>query len=171
MTTSRVSSQKGRKPAHQNTFAFYHNKKSKRTQYIQAIPVEGVCGRCHQKIEWRKKFRKYKPLTVPRKWCHSSFSAVCGFSHCRNSQVCEQKNVKHAYHFLCAGCSASRAECPMCRKDFASAEYVSPSVYVGSRRLTFPIEPPLRRMPRTRSCWKPHSHNCESVSVARWLAF
>jgi hypothetical protein len=49
---------KGRPPAHQNTFAFRHNPKSKKTEKILSSPNVGVCNRCRDKIEWRKKYRK-----------------------------------------------------------------------------------------------------------------
>jgi len=29
------------------------------------MPNEGLCRRCTDKIEWRKKYRKYKPLSKP----------------------------------------------------------------------------------------------------------
>ena len=51
---------KGRAPAHQNGFAFRHNPKSKKTEKILASPIVGVCGRCRDKIEWRKKYRKVR---------------------------------------------------------------------------------------------------------------
>ncbi len=39
-----------RKPVHQNTFAFRHNLKSKKTEKILASPVKGVCQRCIEQI-------------------------------------------------------------------------------------------------------------------------
>ena len=54
---------KGRAPAHQNSFAFRHNPKSKKTEKILSSPNVGVCGRCRDKIEWRKRYRK-----VGNKW-------------------------------------------------------------------------------------------------------
>jgi hypothetical protein len=45
----------GKKPAHVNSFAFYHNPNSKFTAKILAMPNEGLCRRCTDKIEWRKK--------------------------------------------------------------------------------------------------------------------
>jgi hypothetical protein len=30
--------------------------------------VGAVCKRCHDKIEWRKKYNKYKPISVPASW-------------------------------------------------------------------------------------------------------
>lgn len=57
-----------RPQAHQNTFAFKHNKHSKLTQKIVDEPLDLLCQRCSQKLQWRKQFRKYKLLTVPGKW-------------------------------------------------------------------------------------------------------
>jgi hypothetical protein len=44
-------------PAHNNKFAFKHNPKSKKTAKIAKIPNHGVCLRCEEQIEWRKKYR------------------------------------------------------------------------------------------------------------------
>jgi len=81
---------KGRAPAHQNTFAFKHNPKSKKTAAILEAPIEGVCRRCHDKLEWRKRYRKYKPLSQPSK-CN----------------LCEKRNVLAAYHTICVSCAQS----------------------------------------------------------------
>jgi len=82
------SKKKGRKPAHQNSFAFRHNPKSKLTEKILASPNVGLCRRCREKIEWRKQYRKYKPLTQPAK-CN----------------ICQNRNVMTAYHTICGGCA------------------------------------------------------------------
>ena len=79
---------KGRAPAHQNKYAFRHNPKSKKTDKILTSPNVGVCRRCHEKIEWRKQYRKYKPLTQPGK-CN----------------LCQRRNIKAAYHTICADCA------------------------------------------------------------------
>jgi hypothetical protein len=68
MSTARGSASRTRKQAHQNSFAFRHNKHSTLTEKIKAAPNEGLCPKCHEKVEWRKKYRKYKPLTQPKKW-------------------------------------------------------------------------------------------------------
>ena len=57
-----------RKPAYQNKVAFYHNRNSKKTKTILSLPNAGLCKRCHDIIEWKKKYRKYKPLKAPTKW-------------------------------------------------------------------------------------------------------
>jgi hypothetical protein len=81
---------KGRAPAHQNVFAFVHNPKSKKTEKILNAPNVHVCRRCFDKIEWRKKYRKYKPRTQPGK-CN----------------LCQKRNVLAAYHTICTACTTS----------------------------------------------------------------
>lgn len=91
---------KGRVPSHQNAFAFRHNPKSKLTEKIAAMPIRGLCRRCRDKIEWRKKYRKYKPLTQPSK-CNT----------------CGKRNVNAAYHTICEGCASKDKVCEMCTKE------------------------------------------------------
>jgi hypothetical protein len=79
---------KGKVPAHQNSFAFIHNVKSKMTDKILDSPNTHVCRRCHEKIEWRKQYRKYKVRTIPGK-CN----------------LCSVKRIKAAYHTICEPCS------------------------------------------------------------------
>jgi hypothetical protein len=81
---------KGHAPAHQNKFAWTHNPKSKKTQKILESPNIHVCRRCHDKIEWRKQYRKYKPRTQPGK-CNG----------------CEKRNVLFAYHTICETCTTN----------------------------------------------------------------
>jgi Uncharacterized conserved protein (DUF2039) len=87
------SSNGGRIPAYQNTFAFKHNPKSKKTAAILASPIYHCCQRCHDKIAWRKQYRKYKPLTQP---------SVCN--------LCNKRNVMAAYHTVCDACSTNHAQ-------------------------------------------------------------
>lgn len=80
-------------PAHQNTFAFKHNPNSKRTAAIMAAPIVHVCRRCHDKLAWRKQYRKYKPRTQPGK-CN----------------LCERRCVTAAYHTICEACTRTSAK-------------------------------------------------------------
>ena len=91
--------QNSRKPKHQNTFAFKHNRNSKKTAAIKAVMHDGLCQRCHEKIEWKKKYRKYKPIKKSRK--------------CNN---CHEPKVKRAYHTLCKQCATSKNVCAWCAK-------------------------------------------------------
>ena len=86
-----------RRPAHQNTFAFKHNPNSRKTKTILALPNTGLCARCHDLIEWKKKYRKYKPLDRPRK--------------CTG---CAAPAIKLAYHVLCQPSAGARGVCAKC---------------------------------------------------------
>ncbi|KAF4316393.1 hypothetical protein BBO99_00006444 [Phytophthora kernoviae] len=96
-----MSSQRGnvkkRAPKHQNTFAFKHNPKSKKTERILSMPIHGLCDKCLKQIEWRKKYRKYKPLSQP---------GSCIY--------CHQKTVTSAYHSACNPCAKERDVCAKC---------------------------------------------------------
>lgn len=86
---SQKQKKKGRAPAHQNSFAFQHNPKSKKTAKILSSPVNNCCRRCREKLLWRKQYRKYKPLTQP--------------STCNQ---CHRKCITAAYHTICKQCSS-----------------------------------------------------------------
>jgi hypothetical protein len=88
----------GRGPKHLNEFAFRHNKHSKLTKVIQAIPNEGLCPRCVEIIEWRKKFRKYKMIKEPKK---------CA--------TCSERRVLFAYHLICQPCAQKEDCCAKCK--------------------------------------------------------
>ncbi|KAI9246784.1 hypothetical protein BY458DRAFT_465754 [Sporodiniella umbellata] len=89
------SAKKGQ--AHQNTTAWRANKGSKKTREIAALPVYGLCQRCTDVILWRKKYKKYKPLTAVKK--------------CTG---CHEKAIKEAYHVLCDNCASNRGVCAKC---------------------------------------------------------
>eukprot|EP00128_Syssomonas_multiformis_P004568 Colp12_sorted_trinity150504_noHs@15196 len=91
------NAKKGQK--YQNTFAYKHNKNSKKTEVILNMPIDGLCARCKDIIEWRKKFRKYKPLSVAKK-CVS----------------CDQKAITKAYHEICDPCAVKQGVCAKCRQ-------------------------------------------------------
>ena len=86
-------------PAHQNSYAFRHNPRSRKTEQIKRIPNHSLCQRCHDIIEWRKRYRKYKPLTEPAKCAQ-----------------CKLPRVHFAYHTLCPHCATQRGVCPKCCK-------------------------------------------------------
>ena len=96
---TKVSSGKPKKgpPAHQNSYAFHHNKSSKLTKHITSLPIRFLCPACVAVIEWRKKFRKYKPLTVVKK-----------------CTACNEKKIKDAYHVICGDCVRVTLKCAKC---------------------------------------------------------
>ncbi|KAG2382464.1 hypothetical protein C9374_005044 [Naegleria lovaniensis] len=91
----------GPKPRYQNDYAFKHNKASKLTTKILSTPNVGLCKRCHDIIEWKKAYRKYKPLTQPRR-CN----------------ICQQKTVTLAYHVICNKCAKDNRKCAKCLEPY-----------------------------------------------------
>ncbi|KAI5167721.1 hypothetical protein NEIG_00305 [Nematocida sp. ERTm5] len=87
-----------RKQAHQNTYAFRHNPNSMLTKEIAAIKIFGLCRRCNEKIEWRKKYRKYKIQT-----------------HVSRCTVCLNKSITTAYNIVCEPCGEGKKICRICR--------------------------------------------------------
>ncbi|KAG5866485.1 hypothetical protein JTB14_004008 [Gonioctena quinquepunctata] len=99
-----MSSQKGntarsRPQKHQNRTAFRNNlhDTSNRTKLVNSIQVSNVCVRCKDIIEWKIKYKKYKPLTQPK---------TC--------VKCGQKTVKKAYHVMCGECGKALKACTKC---------------------------------------------------------
>ncbi|CAB4374256.1 hypothetical protein RhiirA5_493204 [Rhizophagus irregularis] len=105
MSKISTNSKKKSGQKHQNTFSFQSNKNSKKTKYINSLPINGLCHKCKEIIEWRKKYKKYKPLTTLKR--------------CVN---CNEKAVKEAYHILCSKCATDKKVCAKCQE---SAEIVS----------------------------------------------
>ncbi|KAK9720716.1 hypothetical protein K7432_003950 [Basidiobolus ranarum] len=99
---------------YQNTTAYRHNKNSKKTREINALPISGLCQRCLDVLEWRKRFRKYKPLTTAKK-------CVC----------CQQKAIKEAYHVLCNKCATEKKVCAKCQE----SKQIVPSNYKDEKEL------------------------------------
>lgn len=79
--SSRKGDNKKRGQKYQNRIAFKNNlhDTSKTTKVINSIVVQGVCKRCREIIEWRKKYSKYKPLTAPKKWLVCFIYGLRGF--------------------------------------------------------------------------------------------
>ena len=99
-----MSSQKGnasrsRPQKYQNRHTFKNDMhdKSHQTKMINNIQVVNVCERCKKVIEWKIKYKKYKPLKAPAK-----------------CTKCEQKVIKHAYHIMCGRCALEHECCPKC---------------------------------------------------------
>ena len=70
-----MSSQKGNlkktgPPKYKNERAFKNNlhDTSKKQKEINSLEFHGLCEHCKGVIEWKVKYKKYKPLTAPKKW-------------------------------------------------------------------------------------------------------
>eukprot|EP00122_Pirum_gemmata_P020828 Pgem_evm1s19443 len=96
-----MSSQRGncKKTAqkHQNTHSFSHNSKSKKSERIMNFQSDGVCHKCKENLEWRKKYRKYKPLTAPK---------IC--------LTCKKRTITKAYRTRCNDCALKEKVCAKC---------------------------------------------------------
>ncbi|XP_015598919.1 uncharacterized protein C9orf85 homolog [Cephus cinctus] len=99
-----MSSQKGntsrsRPQKYQNRHVFKNDlhDKSHKTKFINSLHIANVCERCKRIIEWKIKYKKYKPLKAPTK-----------------CTKCDQKCVKHAYHIMCGPCAGKDQVCPKC---------------------------------------------------------
>ncbi|XP_024541179.1 uncharacterized protein LOC112350002 isoform X1 [Selaginella moellendorffii] len=79
-------------PKHQNTTAWKPNKGVKKKDKelggkMHPYPaITGVCARCKDKIEWRRRYGKYKALVEPAK-----------------CQQCGKRVIRQAYHKFCSG--------------------------------------------------------------------
>eukprot|EP00911_Craspedida_sp_UC1_P002018 UC1_evm2s1557 len=84
---------------HQNREVFKAGKygESKRMASIRTEPTEGVCLRCKEQIDWRKKYNKYKPRSTP------GSCTRCGL-----------KKVLQNYRTICPGCATQFNVCEKC---------------------------------------------------------
>ena len=80
------------------------NGEVRREENIQRVMCEGVCNKCREKLQWRFKYNKYKPLKMP--------------SSCRD---CNNKAIHKAYRALCDPCATKRKVCSGCSKDIVAA--------------------------------------------------
>lgn len=80
----------------------------RRERKIQHLMCEGICGRCRDKVQWRFKYDKYKPLKNP---------ATC--------QDCRQKTIVKAYRTLCDSCALAKNVCPSCCSDLVLDETIT----------------------------------------------
>nr|XP_022909400.1 uncharacterized protein C9orf85 homolog [Onthophagus taurus] len=99
MSTQKGNNTRSRPQKHQNKSSFKNSlhDTSHRTKFINNIQVSDVCTRCKDVIEWKIKYKKYKPLTQPKKCVK-----------------CEQKTVRKAYHVMCRDCGKKLSVCTKC---------------------------------------------------------
>ncbi|XP_066923243.1 uncharacterized protein C9orf85 homolog [Clytia hemisphaerica] len=99
MSTQRGNTTKKRAQKHKNITKFINDKydTTGKMKQINQLVVSNVCQRCKDCIEWKIKYKKYKPLTVPAK--------------CKK---CDLKKVKYAYHIVCSECAVSLKICAKC---------------------------------------------------------
>ncbi|ONK64370.1 uncharacterized protein A4U43_C07F25100 [Asparagus officinalis] len=98
-----MSSGKRGPPKHQNKFAWKPNSGVKINEtevggrFRPFSEITGVCPRCKDQIDWKRKYGKYKSLVEPAK-----------------CQKCGKRAVRQAYHNLCSGCAKEHKICAKC---------------------------------------------------------
>ncbi|XP_066262065.1 uncharacterized protein C9orf85 homolog [Euwallacea similis] len=99
MSTQKGNATRSRPQKYKNRTAFKNNlhDTSQQTKGINATRVSEVCQRCKEIIEWKIKYKKYKPLTQPKKCVK-----------------CDNKSVKRAYHIMCDPCGQKLGVCSKC---------------------------------------------------------
>ncbi|XP_076288906.1 uncharacterized protein LOC143213173 [Lasioglossum baleicum] len=99
MSTQKGNSNRSRPQKYINQTVFKNDlhDKSHKMKMINSIEVANVCERCKEIIEWKIKYKKYKPLKTPSKCIK-----------------CAQKSVKQAYHNICSPCAKENKVCSKC---------------------------------------------------------
>ncbi|XP_025077100.1 uncharacterized protein C9orf85 homolog isoform X2 [Pomacea canaliculata] len=108
MSSQRGNTSRARPQKHKNATGFSNTRHdtSIRTKQILQVQQTGLCGRCKEKIAWKVKYKKYKPLSQP---------ATC--------TKCHQKTVKKAYYTVCQVCAERDGICAKCAQ---KADIVDP---------------------------------------------
>jgi len=78
------------------------------TRKIREVPLDVLCKRCVDKLEWRINYRKYKPLSTP--------------SRCNK---CDMKNIYKAYRTICDSCAFKEKLCAKCTEP--AEDYATPT--------------------------------------------
>ncbi|XP_063981539.1 uncharacterized protein C9orf85 homolog [Diachasmimorpha longicaudata] len=102
---------RSRPQKYQNTHAFKNtlHDTSVKTKKINNTQVVNVCEKCKNIIEWKIKYKKYKPLKA---------ASTC--------TKCQQKCVKHAYHIMCGPCALKHEVCAKCNEKREIIKEVTP---------------------------------------------
>jgi len=98
---------------HQNTFTFRHNKNSMLTKKIRTVPLDRMCKRCLEKVEWRINYRKYKPLGAPGR-CN----------------LCQEKTIYKSYRTICDKCGETNKFCTKCTEPVQEYAKYARFIYV-----------------------------------------
>lgn len=70
MSSQRGNTARKRPQKHKNSRAFKNDLHdcSQKIKMINSLQLTGLCARCKETIEWKIKYRKYKPLSQAKKW-------------------------------------------------------------------------------------------------------
>lgn len=122
MSCQRGNNSRTRKQKYQNSTSFKNDlyDTSQTIKHINSIEHKGLCEHCRDILQWKVHFRKYKPLTQPKKW----FELKVFFSAKKNQRKlskflffsvrCLQRNILRAYNIICDGCAEKEELCCKC---------------------------------------------------------
>lgn len=103
MSCQKGNASRSRPQKYKNSFAFKNSlhDTSHQTKLINSLDNNDLCPRCRVIIDWKIKYKKYKPLKAPAK-----------------CTKCDQKSVKRAYRIICECCSKQDKVCPKCKEKY-----------------------------------------------------
>jgi len=105
MSSQRGNCEKKKAPKYANKTGFKNDlhDTNKRTKVIRELEVTGCCEKCRKVIEWKIKYKKYKPLTQPKRCVK-----------------CQNKSVLNAYNIVCMPCASLQQICAKCSDKLSS---------------------------------------------------
>lgn len=111
MSTQRGNASRTRAQKHKNRHVFKNDlhDKTPLQKRLNSLHISEVCQHCKGVIEWKIKYKKYKPLTQPK---------TC--------TKCSQKKIRKAYHVLCRDCALESRVCAKCLKSADEVEIEPP---------------------------------------------
>lgn len=111
MSCSRGNVSRTRAQKHKNRHVFKNDlhDKTPTQQKINSLHVCEVCERCKLQIEWKIKYKKYKPL-----------------SQAKTCIKCSNRTVKKAYHVICRDCAVKARICAKCLKSASEVNIEPP---------------------------------------------
>ncbi|XP_036320140.1 uncharacterized protein C9orf85 homolog [Rhagoletis pomonella] len=124
MSTQRGNTSRTRPQKHKNRSAFKNDLHDKTNQQkkLNSLHVSEVCQHCKDVIEWKIKYKKYKPLSQPK-----------------NCTRCQQRNITKAYHVLCRSCALEARVCAKCLKN-AEEVKIEPSQPTTEEQVKLKVE-------------------------------
>lgn len=154
MSARRGDCQRKRPQKYQNTTSFKNDRydKSDRIKSLNSMSINEVCQRCHDTIQWKIKYRKYKALTQP---------GSCNNCHERKVKKGELDPVDlrlmfHeffllAYHVLCRDCAMSLKQCAKCLKTEEEVQIIPPGPTPEEQlRLNIEMKAMIKNLPERK---------------------
>lgn len=112
---SAYQKKKGQK--YQNKTAFKIKYDTNAIEVIKKAPLDHLCKRCMEQIQWKLKFNKYKPNKSISRWYKLFYHFICILKYLPYSNKCGEKNIIKAYRKCCDICSEKYEICTKCEQN------------------------------------------------------